>query len=268
MAYFMCATCGVQYPDSEQPPEHCPICEDSRQYVGLDGQKWTTLETLSSDHHNVIKEEELHLYGIGTEPRFCIGQRALLVQSPSGNILWDCISLIDDETIAAVQALGGIKAMAISHAHYYGSMIEWCHAFDMPVYIHVDDREWVVRPDPSVIFWEGETLALHDDITLIRCGGHFSGAQVLHWPLGADGKGVLLTGDIINVVSDRRYVSFMYSFPNQIPLSPKAVRGVVGAVEPFEYDRIYSAWFGTTLRENAKAGVAFSTERYIKAITD
>ena len=268
MTRFICATCGVQYPESEQPPEHCPICEDERQYVGHNGQQWTTLADLRADHHNVVKEEEPGLYGIGTEPRFGIGQRALLVQSPAGNVLWDCITLIDDETIAAVQALGGIQAIAISHPHYYSSMIEWSRAFDAPVYIHADERQWVVRPDPMVKFWDGETLPLHDDLTLIRCGGHFSGAQVLHWPAGAAGKGVLLTGDIINVVSDRRYVSFMYSFPNLIPLSAAAVRGVVSAVEPFAYDRIYSAWFGTTLRENAKAGVHFSAERYIKAIAD
>lgn len=267
MTCFICATCGVQYPESEQPPEHCPICEDERQYVGHNGQQWTTLADLRADHHNVIKEEEPGLYGIGTEPRFGIGQRALLVQSPAGNVLWDCITLLDDATITAVQALGGIQAIAISHPHYYSSMIEWSQAFDAPVYIHADERQWVVRPDPMVTFWEGETLALHDDLTLIRCGGHFSGAQVLHWPAGAAGKGVLLTGDIINVVNDRRYVSFMYSFPNLIPLSAAAVRRVVAAVEPFDYDRIYSAWFGTTLRENAKAGVHFSAQRYIRAIS-
>ena len=41
---------------------------------------------------------------------------------------------------------------------------------------------------------------------------------MLHWPAGANGKGALLTGDIIQVVQDRRYVSFMRSYPNLIPL--------------------------------------------------
>ena len=268
MKQYICVTCGTQFTESETPPEHCPICEDERQYVGHNGQQWTTLEALRTDHKNVFKEEEANLIGIGTEPQIAIGQRGLLVQTPTGNVLWDCITLIDDESITQVKALGGIDAIAISHPHYYGSMIEWSKAFDAPIYLHEAERQWVMRPDPAVKFWTGETHALADGVTLIRCGGHYEGGQVLHWANGADGKGALLTGDIINVVSDRRYVSFMYSFPNYIPLSPSAIRKIVAAVEPFTYDRIYSAWFGRTVRENAKASVAFSAERYINAITD
>lgn len=266
MEHYICATCGIQFPASEQPPENCPICEDDRQYVGQNGQQWTTLAQLQQEHKNVFKEEEVNLIGIGTEPRFAIGQRALLVQSPSGNILWDCMTVFHEDSFAKIKELGGISKIAISHAHYYGTMIEWSKAFDAPIYVHADDRQWVVRPDDGVIFWEGETLPMGDGITLIRCGGHFPGGQVLHWADGADGKGVLLTGDIINVVQDRRYVSFMYSFPNLIPLSAEEVRGVVAAVEPFAYDRIYSAWFGTTVKDNARYSVNFCADRYIEHI--
>jgi glyoxylase-like metal-dependent hydrolase (beta-lactamase superfamily II) len=268
MKNYICVTCGTQFPASENPPEHCPICEDERQYIGHNGQQWTTLEDLRTTHKNVFKTEEPNLIGIGTEPRFAIGQRGLLVQSPSGNVLWDCITLIDDATIEQVKALGGISKIAISHPHYYGSMIEWSRAFNAPIYIHEDDREWVMRPDDAVIFWQGETLSLGEGLTLIRCGGHFTGAQILHWSDGANGKGVLLTGDIVNVVSDRRYVSFMYSFPNLIPLSASAIRKITAALEPFQYDRIYSAWFGNVVAENAKQGVAYSAQRYINAISE
>ena len=268
MTHYICATCGTQYPASENPPEHCPICEDERQYIGHDGQQWTTLEILQGKHKNVFKTEEAGLIGIGTEPRFAIGQRALLVQSPSGNILWDCITLINDETIAEVKKLGGIAKIAISHPHYYSSMIEWSKAFNAPIYIHQDDREWVMRPDAAVEFWQGETLNMGDGLTLIRCGGHFAGGQVLHWANGADGKGALLTGDILFVVSDRRYVSFMYSFPNYIPLPASAIRKITAAIEPFPYDRVYSAWFGNVITHNAKAGVAYSAERYIRAVSE
>jgi glyoxylase-like metal-dependent hydrolase (beta-lactamase superfamily II) len=268
MSYFICLTCGTQYPASENPPAHCPICEDERQYVGHNGQEWTTLEALQKTHKNVVKEEEAGLIGIGTEPRFAIGQRGLLVQHPEGNILWDCISLIDDETIGKVKELGGINKIAISHPHYYSSMIEWSKAFDAPIYLHEAERKWVMRPDAAVQFWQGETFELAKGLTLIRCGGHYEGAQVLHWVEGAGRKGVLLTGDIVNVVSDRRYVSFMYSFPNLIPLPASAIRRIQAALEPFAYDRIYSAWFGNIVKENAKAGVKYSAERYIKAITD
>jgi len=264
---FICRTCGTQYPSSARPPEHCPICEDERQYVGLNGQQWTTLAELRSERHNIIRSVEPGLTGIGTDPSFAIGQRALLVQTAQGNVLWDCITLIDEPTITMVNALGGISAIAISHPHYYSSMIEWSRAFNAPVYLHAADRKWVMRPDPAVLFWEGETQTLPGDLTLIRCGGHFAGGTVLHWPSGAEGRGVLLSGDIINVVQDRRYVSFMYSFPNLIPLSPNAVRRVVAAVEPYTYDRIYSAWWEKVTMTDAKHAVHCSAERYIAAIT-
>lgn len=268
MTHFICRTCGTQYPASAQPPERCPICEDDRQYVGWGGQQWITLEELRADRRNVIRELEPGLAGIGTEPSFSIGQRALLVQTPEGNVLWDCITLIDPPTIERVKEMGGIQAIAISHPHYYSSMIEWSRAFNAPVYLHAADREWVMRPDPAVVFWEGETCPLHGGITLIRCGGHFPGGAVLHWPAGAEGRGALLTGDIINVVQDRRYVSFMYSFPNLIPLPASVVRQVTAAVEPFAYDRIYSAWWDKVTPSGAREAVRFSAQRYIAAISE
>jgi hypothetical protein len=266
MTNYMCATCGSQFAASDEPPTACPICDDERQYVGWQGQRWTTLEQLRAEHTNLIREEEPHLIGIGTQPSFAIGQRALLVQTPAGNILWDCISLLDEATVERVKELGGIKAIAISHPHYYSSMVEWSHIFNAPIYLHAADRAHVVRPDPSIVFWEGQTHSLGAGLTLINCPGHFDGATVLHWAAGAEGRGALLVGDILTVVSDRRYVSFMYSYPNLIPLNAPTVRGIVNAVEPFAYERIYAAWFDRVVAHDAKAGVHSSAERYIKAI--
>lgn len=266
MKHFICATCGTQFATSETPPPTCPICEDERQYIGAGGQRWTTMAELGAERQTEIREVEPNLTGIGTTPSFAIGQRALLVQAPGGNILWDCVSLLDTPTIDAVRALGGIRAIAISHPHYYSAMVEWAHAFDAPIYIHAAEREWVMRPDPAVTFWEGETHDFGDGLTLIRCGGHYAGGQVLHWAAGADGRGVLLTGDILQVVSDRRYLSFMYSYPNLIPLPPALVRRIVVAVEPFAYDRIYGAWWDRIIPTGAQEAVARSAERYIAAI--
>jgi glyoxylase-like metal-dependent hydrolase (beta-lactamase superfamily II) len=268
MEHYICTTCGTQYAATPTEPEHCPICEDERQYIGFGGQRWTTLAVLRRDYHNVIKPVEPGLTGIGTSPTFAIGPRALLVQATGGNVLWDCISLIDDPTIAAVRALGGVSAIAISHPHFYSSMVEWSRAFDAPIYIHAAEREWVMRPDPAVRFWEGETHRLGDGLTLIRCGGHFVGSQVLHWAGTADGKGALLTGDTINVVSDRRWVTFMYSFPNLIPLPAATVRRIADAVAPYPFDRLYNANWDRTLASDANAAVQRSARRYIRAITE
>ena len=64
---------------------------------------------------------------------------------------------------------------------------------------------------------------------------------MLHWPAGANGKGALLTGDIIQVVQDRRYVSFMRSYPNLIPLGPAAIQRILERIEPFSFEQIYGA---------------------------
>ena len=268
MDNYICVTCGMQFARTDNPPQHCPICEDERQYVGRGGQQWTILEELSQSHENRIDRQEDNLYGIGTEPKFAIGQRALLIQSDRGNVLWDCISLIDDRTIKEIEKLGGISAIAISHPHYYGSAVNWAKAFDVNVYLHEADRQWAMRPDPSIKFWQGDTLELQPGITLIKAGGHFAGGTICHWVSGTKGLGTLLTGDVIQVVADRRWVSFMYSYPNYIPLSISKVRGVANAVEPYSFDRIYGAWWDAIVPTDAKQRVRLSAERYIKAIAE
>jgi glyoxylase-like metal-dependent hydrolase (beta-lactamase superfamily II) len=266
MPYYLCATCGVQYAESQQPPEHCIICEDERQYIGANGQQWTTLQDVQHGHHNTFTNLLPNLTSVVTEPKFAIGQRAHVVQTPKGNVLWDCISLIDDATVEKIQSMGGLSALALSHPHYYSVIVEWSHAFgNFPIYIHSGDREWVTRPDSVIQFWDGDTLEIGDGLTLIRCGGHFEGSTVMHWRDGADGKGVLLTGDSIFVVNDTRYVTFMYSFPNYIPLPARKVQHILDTVKPFAFDKIYDA-FGRVVMENAHESVIKSAERYIKSI--
>ena len=96
------------------------------------------------------------------------------------NVLWDCVTLLDDATAAAVRAPRRAGAIAISHPHYYSSMVEWAHRFECPLLLHEADREWVMRPDESIEFWSGETLPLGGGLTLLRLGGHFAGGTVLH----------------------------------------------------------------------------------------
>lgn len=266
MPNFICTTCGTQYAETDQSSAECTICTDERQFVGWNGQQWTTLANLRESHRSVVRLEEGGLYGIGMEPTFAIGQRALLITHPNGNVLWDCISLLDDGLVQMLKGIGGISAIAISHPHYYTSMIEWSRAFDCPISLHAADRQWLMRPDPAIEFWDGETNSIGDGLMLIRCGGHFDGGTVLHWPDGAGGKGAILSGDILQVVQDRRWVSFMYSYPNLIPLPASTVRRIVQAIEPFHFDRIYGAWWGRFVATNANAAVKRSADRYVRAI--
>ena len=269
MPNFVCTTCGTQYAENDQPPALCAVCEDDRQFLKWTGQQWATLDRLRLTNRTSIRFEEPGLTGIGIDPNFAIGQRALLVRTPSANILWDCVPLLDPALVEMVKALGSISAIAISHPHYYSSMVEWSHAFgDVPIYLHAADKKWVMRPAKAIVSWDGETKLLGDGLTLIRCGGHFEGGTVLHWKEGADGTGALLTGDIIQVVADRKHVSFMYSYPNYIPLSAAAVERIVQAVGPFEYDRVYGAFWDTVIERDGQAAVGRSVERYLRAVSD
>jgi glyoxylase-like metal-dependent hydrolase (beta-lactamase superfamily II) len=269
MPASICVTCGTQYPESPSPPEQCLICSEERQYVGWQGQRWTTLEELRAGHRNRIDPEGPGLLGIGTDPKFAIGQRALYLRHATGGFLWDCISLVDDATVAALRRRGGVTGIAISHPHYYGAMIEWSRAFGgVPIYLHAADAAWVVRHDRAVVFWDGDTREVAPGVTLVRCGGHFAGGTVLHWADGAAGGGALLTGDIIMVGEDRRTVGFMYSFPNYIPLNGPAVRRVAAMVEPFEFEQVYGGWFGRNITAAGKEAVRYSVRRYLHAISD
>ncbi|AHG92499.1 beta-lactamase domain protein (plasmid) [Gemmatirosa kalamazoonensis] len=267
MTHYICATCGTQHAASDAPPPRCAVCDDERQWVPASGQRWTTLDALRRAHRNAFRQEEPALLGIGTEPSFAIGQRALLVRTPEGNVLWDCVALLDDATVDIVRALGGIAAIAISHPHYYTTMVEWAHAFDCPVLLHAADRQWVMRPDERLAFWDGDTRALAGGLTLIRAGGHFAGGTVLHWPEGAGGRGALLSGDIVQVAPDGRTVSFMRSYPNMIPLAPATVRRIVERLAPYRYERVIGAWWDRTIDRGGDAAVRASAERYARWAT-
>jgi glyoxylase-like metal-dependent hydrolase (beta-lactamase superfamily II) len=269
MSTFICMTCGVQYPASETAPESCPICLDERQYVNPQGQQWTTLEALRENHHNEILLLEDGLMTVRTQPLFAISQHAHLIQTLQGNVLWDCISLIDTATVEAINTLDGLSAIAISHPHFYSAMVEWSHAFGrIPIYLHASDSQHVMNPDPVIHFWEGESLSVNSTITLIRCGGHFDGSTVLHWSSGAEGRGVLLTADTIYVASDTRYVTFMHSYPNMLPLPVAKVRQVAEAVQPYAFDRLYSAWPDKVIQSEAHEAVQKSAERYIRLLNE
>ena len=267
MPNYICTTCGVQYPQRQEAPVDCLICNEERQYVNPLGQSWTTLEAMQQGNSfkNEILQEEENLYSITTNPEFAIGQTAFLIQNQGFNMLWDCITYLDEKTIEKIDNLGGIQAIALSHPHYYSTQVEWAETFNAPIYIHEDDKEWIVQQSDKIKFWSGESLELTNGITLYRLGGHFKGGAVLHWKNGDNNKGILFTGDIMQVAADRQWVSFMYSYPNFIPLPASKVREMADKVKDLSFNRIYNA-FNRVVMENAEQAVQKSANRYIKAI--
>ncbi len=266
MPAFICTACGTQYPESEKPPAQCVICEEERQYVPPRGQTWTTLAALSEGHFNAFREYGDGIIGIGSQPHFAIGQRALLVRTDAGNILWDCVATLDAATVTLIEGLGGIDAIAISHPHFYTTMVEWARAFTARIHLHAADKQWIMRPDAAVELWDGETLELWDGVTLVRCGGHFPGGSVLHWAQGAGGRGVICAGDILSVTTDRKWLSFMRSYPNFIPLSAREVEHIGAALKPFSFDTIYGHYFDRVIAKDGKAVLEKSVQRYVAAI--
>ena len=242
MPAFICVTCGVQHAESDTPPDRCAICDDERQYVNFAGQQWTTLDDMKAKYENYLNEVEPGLTMIGTRPGFGIGQHAFLVHT--GNVLWDCCSCIDDATVAAVEALGGVSAIAISHPHFYATCVEWSRALgDVPVFLHADDRDWVMRPDACIVRWDGEVHELADGITIVRGGGHFAGCSMLHWAGGADGKGVVLGSDTIAVGYDRK--SAMLGASVTVTLAPCSIDSFI---EPFA-----AGWMPITMQPGRSA---------------
>ncbi|THG28821.1 MBL fold metallo-hydrolase [Naasia lichenicola] len=260
MTFSICSTCAVEH--AEQPAV-CPICDDERQWVPEGGQSWTTLaELVASGTRGSVAELEPHLYGIASQPAVGIGQVSKLVATADGNVLWDPIGFVDDELAARVHALGPVVAIVASHPHMFGVQVEWSRALGgVPVLVAEADAQWIQRPDAAIELWSKPTSVV-PGVTIAQPGGHFPGSAVMHWAQGADGRGVLLSGDTIFANSDRRTVSFMRSFPNHLPLSASVVERVASYVERFDFDRLYGN-FDNVIPSDAKCVLRRSADRHI-----
>jgi Metallo-beta-lactamase superfamily len=259
MEFWICATCAVEHADQV---DVCAICADERQWVPAAGQQWTTLSELADAGTRVeVTELEPDLYGVTATQKVGIGQTAKLIRTPSGNLLWDPIGFLDDDGVARIRALGDVAAIVASHPHMYGVQVEWSRALGgVPVLVSEADEKWVARPDPVIRTWSGR-LEVLPGVTLTQPGGHFPGSAVAHWA-GADGSGVLLSGDTVFANPDRRTVAFMRSYPNHLPLSAAVTERVAGALGEFDFDRLYGN-FATRIDADARAVVRRSADRHI-----
>jgi hypothetical protein len=262
MTEWICATCAVEQPDTTEPPVTCPICRDDRQYVRPSGQSWTSVADLAAaGRRGIVEEVEAGLTAVTVTPTVGIGQRALVVRTPAGNVLWDPTGYVDDDLVAAVADLGGLAAIASSHPHMFGVQVQWSRRFGgIPVYVQARDRDWVQRPDPAITVWH-ESAEPVPGVRLHRIGGHFPGSAVALFT-GADGKGVLLSGDTVAGTPDEHWVSFMRSFPNKLPLSATVVARIATRILALEFDRLYDNFGGQVLGD-ARSWVQKSAERYI-----
>ncbi|MGO1288717.1 MAG: MBL fold metallo-hydrolase [Cellulosimicrobium funkei] len=257
--WWICRTCAVEHAER---PAVCAICADERQWVPATGQAWTTLAELAAAGERLVLEElEPDLFGLTSEPSVGIGQQAKVVRTPAGTLLWDPPGYVDDAAVEQVRALGPVVAIAASHPHMFGVQVEWSRALgDVPVLVAEADAPWVARPDPVVETWTGGREVL-PGVVLSQPGGHFPGSAVVHWAAGADGRGVLLSGDTIFANPDRTSVSFMRSYPNRIPLSAAVVLRVAERVARRPFERLYNNFEGV-IPADARAVVLRSAQRH------
>ncbi|WP_426515175.1 MBL fold metallo-hydrolase [Diaminobutyricibacter sp. McL0618] len=259
---WLCAACAVEYPAGEQPPAACPICLDERQYVPLTGQAWTSLQQLSDQGSRVdITEAEPDLYILSAAPEAGIGQHAKLVRTSGGNLLWDPTGYVDEAAAERVKALGGAEYVVASHPHMYGAQSTWARLLDATVLVAEADRNWVQRADPRIDTFTGD-VELLPGVTLRTIGGHFPGSSIVHWAEGAEGRGVVLAGDTFFPGPSGRWVTFMRSYPNAIPMSAPVVGRVAAAVAAHPFDRAYGN-FGNRIMSDARGAVLRSADRYI-----
>ncbi|HVV54481.1 MAG TPA: hypothetical protein VHC47_04125 [Mucilaginibacter sp.] len=260
----ICTTCGTKFPHNERVPALCPVCNDDRQFISLAGQSWTSEEELKKGHSVKISPISERLYTLTVTPVFAIGQRAFLLLSPGGNILWDCIPLLDDAAKEFIHRKGGLKAIAFSHPHFYSNMNEWAAEFNCPVYIHENDKSWIFNYGPHVKLWSGDEEPLWDNIKLVHTGGHFPGSSMLHIASLSPG-GAMLCGDSLYISRSLRHTAVMFSYPNNIALLKEDFAAFYEKCSKLQFCSLYGATFaGQELVGNAYEVFTRSMERYKK----
>ncbi|KAI5847406.1 beta-lactamase-like protein [Morchella snyderi] len=267
---LICTACGTQFDiDGRTSLTKCRICDDPRQFVPPSGQTFTTLGDLKNSgkyRNKTARDPENSLItSIWTEPKFAIGQRAFLIQTERGNILWDLITYLDQETINIINALGGLKAIIISHPHYYTTYAVWARTFNCPVYIASEDHSWLCRRDDTISLEQIDTLTFqplrdYNGLVAIKVGGHFPGSMVLYHKLGA---ALFIADSIVTVPSALYHVdrhpgtatySFMWSIPNMIPLPPSKIMKIINRLEGYQYQSTFGAFNGLDVRTSAEGG--------------
>ncbi|KAK3636440.1 hypothetical protein LTR56_014227 [Elasticomyces elasticus] len=257
---LICVACGTQFDEpANKPLKACRICDDPRQFVPPTGQAWTSLGQMRGQYSNKFKQVdsdwEGRMWSIVTEPKFAIGQRCVLIESDDGNVLWDCITYLDEETVDFIKQKGGLEAIVISHPHYYTTHLDWAKTFDCPVYIAHDDQEWLNRDDKEGrrVFINGSSEHIVGDAIAIKVGGHFPGSLVLLW-----NKKLLIADSFVTTPSALYHTdrlpgttsyAFMWAVPNMIPLPPTELHKMWKAIKPYEFDSTHGAFVGQEVQE-------------------
>jgi hypothetical protein len=254
----ICNACGTKFPVEKLLPELCPICADDRQYIPDSIQTWTSSSELAENHRVEIREINENLYQLKLVPSFSIGQRAFLVLAPEGNILWDCIPLLDENAVDFIESKGGLKAIAFSHPHFYSNMNDWAEKFACPIYIHQSDEQWIFDKSDRIKLWSGLEKEFWDGIKIHNIGGHFAGSSILQ----LSSTKTILCGDTFVLSLSKKHLAAMHSYPNRIPLPISEIARIKERMNLIDFDVLHG-WFDTqSLESDAKKILENSLARY------
>jgi len=209
-----------------------------------------------------LNRMQQRLYELEINPVFAIGQRALLILSEQGNVLWDCVPLLDELIIEFIKSKGGLKAIAFSHPHFYSNMNEWAETFNCPIYIHKNDEEHITVKGPHIRLWDGEEINLWDGMRIICIGGHFAGSSILHVPFLSK-EGTIICGDTLFLSPSKKHFSVVYSSPNRIPLPIAEIQRIKNRLNKIAFDAFYGYHSIQNLDKDVKEILNISLAKYV-----
>ncbi|GHJ85191.1 hypothetical protein NliqN6_1593 [Naganishia liquefaciens] len=262
----ICNACMTQYPAG--PRTKCPVCLDPRQFVPPSGQAWTSLRRLAEEGHVnkiVPDEQDERIAFIQTEPSTGIGQTPILIKTSRATYMWDCCAFLSENLFHELRALDPpLKAIAISHPHFYSTSLTWARCLRVPLLIAKADAHWYQRATdvkPGEIEWFRNEAPLEDSVNVIQCGGHFPGSSVLYWDRSLEptfeserhlGTGIILCADTAMVQPTQKGFTFQWSVPNMIPLNPHEIKGICDRLQSVSFDQATSTWPNRFIRHNAR----------------
>src|SRR6266851_2651856 len=105
---------------------------------------------------------------------------------------------------ASGQSWTTLEGLRNAHSNKFRRLATGLMTIETTPAFGIGQRAILARTPAGNVLW--------DCLTLVRLGGHFDGGTVLHWADWSEGRGVLLSGDVLQVVPSG-HVSFMWSYP-------------------------------------------------------
>lgn len=131
------------------------------------------------------------VWHMGYHDRRSFGAAAYLVRSDAGLVMIDVPRFVRP-LVAAVEAMGGLHAIVLTHRDDVAGHAEWAEHFDVPRFIHADDD---VVGDQALAGADGRVAGLQ----WMHVPGHTRGSVTYQW------RDVLFTGDhLAGSVADAR----------------------------------------------------------------